>query len=108
MTEETLRRELPRSRASMLDVIENTLNKAGVDVLMTLGDWSLCRAAALAGCPIGNVPLGFAHEYNGRALGMHILVRPDHEKLLVDVMAAWENTCPWTREPPPILVNWEE
>lgn len=105
MPEATLRQELPLARAEMLRVIDKTLDDANADALMTFGDSQLCAVAALAGCPIGNVPCGFADEEgaNGRPVGMHVLVRPNAENKLLEIMAAWEKACPWTRRPPILI-----
>lgn len=62
--------------------------------------------AALAGYPVGSVPLGYA-RFNGRAFGLSIIAPANAEPLILSAMSAWEATFP-KRQPPPQLVTWDE
>jgi amidase len=81
------------------------LEEYGVDVIMGTPTGRSATVAALAGYPVGTVPLGYA-RFNGRPYGMAIIARANQEHLILKVMSAWEATFP-KRRAPPMLVDWD-
>jgi len=59
---------------------------------------------AMAGCPVGTLPLGYA-QFNGRPFGMAFVARKNREDLIIKVMSAWEAVF-GPRVAPPQLVSW--
>jgi len=84
--------------------IDKALEEYGVDVIMGTPTGRSATVAALAGYPVGTVPLGYA-RFNGRPYGMAVIARANEEGLILRVMSAWEATFP-KRQPPPALVDW--
>lgn len=87
--------------------IETVLSENKIDIILAPGDARMASIASIAGYPHGAVPLGFA-EFNGRAFGLNVLARAGEEGKILAFMSAWEATFPHARQPPPILVNWDE
>ncbi|KAK5073312.1 hypothetical protein LTR24_010359 [Lithohypha guttulata] len=75
-----------------------------VDVIMAPSDSRLVSVASAAGCPVANVPLGFA-RFNGRAHGLNVIARPRDERALLQVMLAWQGTFPEALAPPPMMTG---
>ncbi|RMD44482.1 hypothetical protein DV735_g655, partial [Chaetothyriales sp. CBS 134920] len=90
-------------RRQSLGSIENALTQHGIDIIMAPADSRLVSLASAAGCPVANVPLGFA-DFNGRAHGLAVVARPHDERNLLRVMAAWEATFPHALAPPPMMI----
>jgi amidase len=82
---------LKRVRTEALGGVEKALDENEVDVIMAPADSRLVSIALAAGCPISNVPLGFA-RFNGRAHGLTAIARPQDERALLRMMTAWERT----------------
>ena len=95
---------LERVRAEALGGVEKALDENAVDVIMAPSDSRLVSVASAAGCPIANVPLGFAH-FNGRAHGLNVIARPRDERALLRVMTAWQRTFSYAFAPPPEMVR---
>ena len=78
---------LARVRAEALGSVENALDDNEVDVIMALGDSRLTSVTSAAGCPVANVPLGFA-RFNGRAHSLNAIARLRDERALLRMMMA--------------------
>ena len=89
-------------REQSLSSIESALSEHQIDVIMAPGDSRLVSVASGAGCPLANLPLGFA-DFNGRAHGLTVVARPRHEIDLLRVMSAWEGSFPEALAPPPMM-----
>ncbi|KAK8037630.1 hypothetical protein PG991_000976 [Apiospora marii] len=85
--------------------IDKALEENDVDVIMGTPTGRIATIAALAGYPVGTVPLGYAN-FNGRAFGLSIVAPANAESLILQVMSAWEATFP-ARKPPNKLHNSE-
>ena len=81
--------------------IDNTLQENEIDLIIGPPTGRSATIAALAGYPVGTVPLGYA-TYNGRPFGMAIFAPANCESLILSAMSAWEATFP-KRIPPPQL-----
>ncbi|KAI4086140.1 MAG: hypothetical protein LQ344_007819 [Seirophora lacunosa] len=86
-------------RTRTTNSLQDCMEAKGLDVIIACGDGLLPSFCAAAGCPIGAVPLGSA-DFNGRAFGLHLVVKADQEERLLSVMRLWEETFPDTRKPP--------
>ncbi|KAF9769682.1 hypothetical protein IL306_012886 [Fusarium sp. DS 682] len=86
--------------------IDKTLKDYDVDVIIGTPTGRMITVAALAGYPIGTLPLGYA-RFNGRPFGLAVIAPANAETLALSVMSAWEATFP-QRKPPPQLCNWGE
>jgi amidase len=75
-----------------------------VDVNLGPGDSRTASMASAAGFPSANLPLGLA-DFNDRGFGLHMIARPDEEKIMLVVMEAWEVTFPNSIHPPPQVSN---
>ncbi len=95
---------LKRVRAEALGGVESALEENEVDVIMAPADSRLVSVASAAGCPIANMPLGFA-RFNGRAHGLSVIACPKDERALLQVMMAWETTFPNAFAPPPAMTD---
>jgi len=102
MSSEEYNTTLARVRAVGLGGVEKALDENQVDVIMAPSDSRLVSVASAAGCPVANVPLGFA-RFNGRAHGLTAIVHPRDERALLQVMAAWQGTFPEASAPPPMM-----
>lgn len=71
---------------------------------MAPSDSWLVSVASAAGCPVANVPLGFA-RFNGRAHCLNVIARPRDEHALLQVMMAWQRTFPEALAPPPMMTG---
>ncbi|KAM0418618.1 hypothetical protein ACHAPT_012421 [Fusarium lateritium] len=86
--------------------IDKALNEYEADVIVGTPTGRMITVAALAGYPIGSLPLGYA-RFNGRPFGLAVIAPANAETLALSVMSAWEATFP-QRKPPPQLRNWGE
>ncbi|RSL88059.1 hypothetical protein CEP51_001899 [Fusarium floridanum] len=86
--------------------IDKALKDYEVDVIVGTPTGRMITVAALAGYPIGSLPLGYA-RFNGRPFGLAVIAPANAETLALSVMSAWEATFP-QRKPPPQLRNWGE
>lgn len=86
--------------------IDATLQENEIDIIIGAPTGRSATVAALAGYPVGTVPLGYA-RFNGRPFGMAIFAPANAEPLILSAMSAWESTFP-KRLPPPQLVNWDQ
>ncbi|KAI1427349.1 putative amidase [Xylaria sp. FL1777] len=84
--------------------IDRVLQEHGLDVIIAPSDSPCSTAAALAGYPIGTMPLGYLEE-NGRPFGLSLLASAHQEAKILGVMAAWEALMP--RKTPSPLTQWE-
>ena len=69
---------------------------------MTIPMGRTATIAAIAGYPVGTVPLGYA-RFNGAAYGMAIIAPENAEPLILTIMSAWESIVLPNRRPPPQL-----
>jgi amidase len=95
---------LARVRAEALGGVEKALDDNEVDVILAPSDSRLVSVASAAGCPVANLPLGFA-RFNGRAHGLNAIARPRDERALLRVMMAWEGTFPEALAPPMMMTG---
>lgn len=107
LTAEKFAKYSAQIRETAANAVESLLKKHNIDVIVGSSDSRLAGVAAVAGFPIGNVPLGFA-EFNGRGIGLSVLAPAGHELAILKFMSAWEKSLPKARAPPPMLVNWDE
>jgi amidase len=84
--------------------IDKVLRAYEVDVIMSIPMGRAATIAAIAGYPVGTVPLGYA-RFNGAAYGMAIIAPADAEPLILTIMSAWEYIILPNRRSPPQLVN---
>ncbi|KAJ5724093.1 amidase signature domain-containing protein [Penicillium malachiteum] len=85
--------------------IDATLQENEIDIIIGTPTGRAATVAALAGYPVGSVPLGYA-RFNGRPFGLAIFAPANAEALIISAMSAWEATFP-KRIPPTQLVNWD-
>jgi len=104
MSSEEYNTTLAKVRAVGLGGVEKALDENQVDVIMAPSDSRLVSVASAAGCPVANVPLGFA-RFNGRAHGLNVIARPRDERALLQVMLAWQGTFPEALAPPPMMTG---
>lgn len=83
--------------------IASALRENEIDVIMGTPTGRIATVAALAGYPVGTVPLGYA-RFNGRPFGMAVIAPANAESLILSVMSAWEATFP-KRQPPLRLLD---
>jgi amidase len=87
--------------------INKTLADQKIDVVLGPAEARMASVAAVAAFPVASVPLGFA-DFNGRVFGMNVISGAGEEGKIFRFMSAWEATFPEARQPPPMLVNWDD
>lgn len=85
--------------------IDKALKDYDLDVVVGTPTGRVLTVAALAGYPVGSLPLGYA-RFNGRPFGLSVVAPENAECLALSVMSAWEATFP-ARKPPPQLTEWK-
>lgn len=106
MSQQTFEKALDSMRSTAQAAIDKTLADSNIDVILGPADARMASVAAVAGYPIGSVPLGYA-DFNGRAFGMNMIAKKGEEAKMLEVMSAWEASFPDAHRPPPMLVDWD-
>ena len=88
--------------------IDKMLTENSIDVILGPSGEMFASLASAADYSMASMPLGFA-DFNGRAYGVQVLAKAGEENKILRVMNAWEEaTVPGGRQPPPLLVNWND
>ncbi|KAM0461455.1 hypothetical protein ACHAPV_004160 [Trichoderma viride] len=82
------------------DGIDQTLSLYKLDAIASLSDSPISSVASAAGYPVATMPLGVL-DLNGRPFGISMTASKHQEKMLFQIMSAWETLGP--RQPPPAL-----
>ncbi|KAL8947465.1 MAG: hypothetical protein Q9222_006259 [Ikaeria aurantiellina] len=89
-------------KAAADDGLGKAIDDHKLDALIAPTDSDISTVAALAGYPIGTMPLGYL-EPSGRPHGLSVLAKADCEKNILEVMRAWEASGFERRLPPPLV-----
>jgi len=81
--------------------IDKYLKKYDIDVIIGPADCECTEPPAAAGYPVATMPLSTL-DFNGRPFGMSVVASAHQEKLLINVLSAWQATFP-PRTIPPML-----
>ena len=87
--------------------IDKVLAENSIDVILGPSDGMFASMTSAAGYSVASMPLGFA-DFNGRAYGVQVLAKAGEEDKILRIMSAWEATVPGGRQPPPLLVTWND
>lgn len=88
------------------DNIDRVLGEHELDVIIAPSDSPISGVSALAGYPIGTMPLGYLEE-SGRPFGLTVLASAGQEHKILAVMRCWERSNPERRRVPLALRSWE-
>lgn len=86
--------------------IDRVLGEHDLDVIIAPSDSPISGVAALAGYPIGTMPLGYLKD-SGRPFGLTILASAGQEHKILALMRNWESSDPERRRIPLALQNWD-
>ncbi|KAL2064596.1 hypothetical protein VTL71DRAFT_3733 [Oculimacula yallundae] len=78
--------------------IDKTLRDYEVDVIIAPADSCFNLLVSAAGYPSATMPLSYL-AYNGRPIGLAVFSTADQERLLLQVLSAWEAISPQRRPP---------